>query len=49
MTSLAIAIFCILTDSGEVPIFRVETYDLCLQLLEISLADAKCIDLSDPL
>lgn len=49
MTALATAIFCILTDTGEVPVFRVETYDLCLQLLEISLADAKCIDLSEPL
>ena len=49
MIALATAVFCILTDTGEIPVFHVETYDLCLQLLEISLTDAKCIDLSDPL
>jgi hypothetical protein len=48
MEALAIAIFYILTDAGPVPVFQVETYDLCLQLLEISLADAQCSDMSEP-
>lgn len=49
MISLATAVFCVLTDAGPLPVFHVETYALCLQLLEISLTDAKCIDLSEPM
>lgn len=43
------AVFYILTPCGPHATFQVETYDLCLALIEISLTDAKCIDLSDPL
>ena len=43
------AIFYILTPCGPHATFQVETYDLCLALIEISLEDAKCVDLSDPL
>ncbi len=40
------AVFYILTPCGPHATFQVETYDLCLQLIEISLEDAKCVDLS---
>jgi hypothetical protein len=46
MTALATAIFAILTDAGPVPVFHVETYDLCVELMEISLADAQCVDIA---
>lgn len=47
MIKLATAIFFVITDAGPVPIFRVDTYDLCLRLLEISLADALCMEEED--
>lgn len=46
MIALATAIFAILTDAGPVPVFHVETYDLCVDLMEISLTDAQCVDIA---
>lgn len=45
MIALATAIFAVLTDEGPIPVFHVETTELCAQLLEISLTDAQCVDI----
>lgn len=45
MIALATAIFAVLTDEGPIPVFHVDTPELCAQLLEISLTDAQCVDI----
>lgn len=45
MFKLAWAVLYILSECGPYPVFRVETYELCLSLMEIVLEDAKCEDL----
>lgn len=45
MFKLAWAVLYILTECGPHATFQVETYDLCLALIEITLEDAKCVDM----
>lgn len=46
MQTLLTAVLYILTECGPAAAFQVETYELCLALIEITLEDAKCVDLS---
>lgn len=47
MIALATAVFFVIAEEGPIPTFHIETYDLCVELLQISLADAKCVDLAE--